>query len=200
MSRDVLFLLLADESSAVKIPTWLQRRLSTHAWLPVAHWECSSLSRSIMLPNDVRALSDYNIWEESHLCTYRLQMRDFTRQFLVTLPLQLVLFNRRPSLHKMSMMSHRVKTMPYSSKSTLVRCIFEFWSNSPQHSVSNFLCKLKMNPCRLSINFDLTERHLTARISTDMKWICSESLFPSACCILWYRVSVYLKVKKRGPS
>ena len=79
-----------------------------------------------MLPNDVRALSDYNIWEESHLCTYRLQMRDFTRQFLVTLPLQLVLFNRRPSLHKMSMMSHRVKTMPYSSKSTLVRCIFEF--------------------------------------------------------------------------
>ena len=26
-----------------------------------------------------------------------------------------VLFNRQPSLHKMSMMSHRVKLMPYSS-------------------------------------------------------------------------------------
>ena len=28
-----------------------------------------------------------------------------------------VLFNRQPSLHKMSMMAHRVKLMPYSSKS-----------------------------------------------------------------------------------
>jgi len=27
-----------------------------------------------------------------------------------------VLFNRQPSLHKMSMMSHRVRLMPYSSK------------------------------------------------------------------------------------
>jgi len=27
-----------------------------------------------------------------------------------------VLFNRQPSLHKMSMMSHRVKLMPYSSE------------------------------------------------------------------------------------
>ena len=27
-----------------------------------------------------------------------------------------MLFNRQPSLHKMSMMSHRVKLMPYSSK------------------------------------------------------------------------------------
>ena len=27
-----------------------------------------------------------------------------------------VLFNRQPSLHKMSMMSHRVRLMPYSSE------------------------------------------------------------------------------------
>lgn len=30
-------------------------------------------------------------------------------------PVSFVLFNRQPSLHKMSMMSHRVKLMPYSS-------------------------------------------------------------------------------------
>ena len=30
--------------------------------------------------------------------------------------LSFVLFNRQPSLHKMSMMSHRVRLMPYSSK------------------------------------------------------------------------------------
>jgi DNA-directed RNA polymerase II subunit RPB1 len=30
-----------------------------------------------------------------------------------------VLFNRQPSLHKMSMMSHRVRLMPYSSKCSL---------------------------------------------------------------------------------
>ena len=30
-----------------------------------------------------------------------------------------VLFNRQPSLHKMSMMSHRVRLMPYSSTSDL---------------------------------------------------------------------------------
>ena len=31
-------------------------------------------------------------------------------------PDSFVLFNRQPSLHKMSMMSHRVRLMPYSSK------------------------------------------------------------------------------------
>lgn len=31
-------------------------------------------------------------------------------------PISYVLFNRQPSLHKMSMMSHRVKIMAYSSK------------------------------------------------------------------------------------
>ena len=35
---------------------------------------------------------------------------------LLTLSLSYVLFNRQPSLHKMSMMSHRVRLMPYSSE------------------------------------------------------------------------------------
>jgi DNA-directed RNA polymerase II subunit RPB1 len=34
----------------------------------------------------------------------------------VTDGLSFVLFNRQPSLHKMSMMSHRVKLMNYSSE------------------------------------------------------------------------------------
>jgi hypothetical protein len=35
-----------------------------------------------------------------------------------------VLFNRQPSLHKMSMMSHRVRLMPYSSEySILLRAL-----------------------------------------------------------------------------
>ena len=35
-----------------------------------------------------------------------------------------VLFNRQPSLHKMSMMSHRVRLMPYSSEFICVSSMF----------------------------------------------------------------------------
>jgi hypothetical protein len=35
-------------------------------------------------------------------------------------PFSFVLFNRQPSLHKMSMMSHRVRLMPYSSEYSIL--------------------------------------------------------------------------------
>ena len=44
----------------------------------------------------------------------------YTQPWRMTLifPSSFVLFNRQPSLHKMSMMSHRVRLMPYSSMHT----------------------------------------------------------------------------------
>jgi len=53
-----------------------------------------------------------------------------------------VLFNRQPSLHKMSMMSHRVRLMPYSSK---------FFPLIFSHRNNLFVTSFSPEPIRVSI-------------------------------------------------
>jgi RNA polymerase Rpb1, domain 2 len=53
-----------------------------------------------------------------------------------------VLFNRQPSLHKMSMMAHRVKLMPYSSKFSCISLLPSLIYNDTQLFALTSLCKL----------------------------------------------------------
>jgi DNA-directed RNA polymerase beta' subunit len=53
-----------------------------------------------------------------------------------------VLFNRQPSLHKMSMMAHRVKLMSYSSTFSPTSLSTSLVYNSTQLSALISLCKL----------------------------------------------------------
>ena len=57
---------------------------------------------------------------------WRVRIYDFFFWLLLTYTFSFVLFNRQPSLHKMSMMCHRIRLMPYSSMSTLKLCICGF--------------------------------------------------------------------------
>lgn len=69
---------------------------------------------------------------KSSVSTVRVSRINYVHSF--------VLFNRQPSLHKMSMMSHRVKLMPYSSES---RCTF---SNSLADQLPAFRLNLSVTP------------------------------------------------------
>jgi len=53
-----------------------------------------------------------------------------------------VLFNRQPSLHKMSMMSHRVRLMPYSS---------EFFPLFFLDAITFFVTSFSPEPIRVSV-------------------------------------------------
>jgi hypothetical protein len=53
-----------------------------------------------------------------------------------------VLFNRQPSLHKMSMMSHRVRLMPYSSK---------FFPLAFPNAIMFFVTSFSPEPIRVSV-------------------------------------------------
>ena len=79
-----------------------------------------------------------------------------------------VLFNRQPSLHKMSMMSHRVRLMPYSSKffplSFLNAIIFFVTSFSPEPIRVSVIGRKGSIPSNLRI-----ERHRTMRTLTVTK-------------------------------
>jgi DNA-directed RNA polymerase II subunit RPB1 len=51
----------------------------------------------------------------------RLELGDVVERHLVNG--DYVLFNRQPSLHKMSMMGHRVRILPYSTFRLNLRCL-----------------------------------------------------------------------------
>ena len=66
-----------------------------------------------------------------------------------------MLFNRQPSLHKMDMMSHGVKFMPYSSKCTVPR------SRSFKDLVVAFRLNLSVTPpYNLNADFDGDEMNM----------------------------------------